>query len=357
MQTAGRRWRRDALWWLLLMAAALLLVWGRRLILLAVAQLASGALVALAALPLMKLLEKKLKPSLAAAVSLAGLGAGLVAALLLFAPPLLQQARQLLALAPSAAKRAAGWLRQGEEWLRQSGVPVDGAIRQTLVEKGEQWLGNAAPALLGWAQQRAGGLSRWMLAPLFGFYFLRDRRQIGRWLMLLLPVGWRGITLRFLGEVRRELTGYLRGQLLLSLAVGGLTAAGLLMCGIPAWLALGAAMGVLELIPYVGPVAGGALVMLFGLQSGWVRMLWALAVVLAVQQLEGSWLSPKMMSDATRLHPMAVVLSLLLGGSAAGVAGILLAVPLVLCLRTAYRVWSLSRSRWARQAEAFVKER
>ena len=131
---------------------------------------------------------------------------------------------------------------------------------------------------------------------------------------------------------------------MISLAVGGLTAAGLLLCGIPAWLLLGAVMGVMELIPYVGPFVGGAMVLLFSLQAGTGRMLWALAVVLVVQQLEGNWLSPQMMSDATRLHPVVVLLCIMMGGAVGGVAGILLAVPAVLCLRAALRVCLLSRT-------------
>ena len=91
----------------------------------------------------------------------------------------------------------------------------------------------------------------------------------------------------------------------------------------------------------MGPFLGGALVFLFAWQTGLSRLLWAMGVVVLVQQLEGGMLSPQLMSDATRLHPVAVVLCVMVGGKAAGVAGILLAVPLVLCARAALRVISL----------------
>ena len=79
-------------------------------------------------------------------------------------------------------------------------------------------------------------------------------------------------------------------------------------------------MGVLELIPYVGPFLGGVLVALFSLPGGLARTLWALGVVIVVQQLEGGMLSPQLMSDATRLHPVAVVLCVMLGGTAGAVS-------------------------------------
>jgi len=197
---------------------------------------------------------------------------------------------------------------------------------------------------MAWVGGVAGSLGKWMLAPVFGFYFLRDRRQIGQWLLSLTPVEKRDMIVHILREMRRETAGYLRGQLMVSAVVGGLTALGLMFCGVPAWLLLGVIMGVLELIPYVGPFLGGVLVALFSLPGGLARTLWALGVVIVVQQLEGGMLSPQLMSDATRLHPVAVVLCVMLGGTAGGIGGILLSVPLLLCARAALRVIGLRQA-------------
>ena len=102
-------------------------------------------------------------------------------------------------------------------------------------------------------------------------------------------------------------------------------------------------MGILELIPYVGPFLGGVLVALFAWPEGWSRMLWSLGVVVLVQQLEGGMLSPQLMSETTRLHPIVVLLCVMAGGAAGGVAGVLLAIPAVLCVRAALRVIQLKR--------------
>lgn len=349
-----QRWRRWALAALLIAAGIL----ARGLFWLMIVQLFYGMLVALSALPLMRFLEKRCRPGLAAALSLIGLGSALVLSSLVFLPMLIRQARQLLALLPEISERLSGWIDQGENWLSQNGVPVRDVLRRQLSASGEKLIGRAVPAVLGWMQQKAGGFGRWMLAPVMGFYLLKDRRQIGEWLLLLVPVEKRNISVHLLREIRRETLGFLRGQLMISLAVGGMTALGLLLCGIPAWLLLGFVMGVMELIPYVGPIAGGAVVVLFSLQAGSGRMLWALAVVLIVQQLEGSWLSPQMMSDATRMHPIAVLLCVMAGGAVGGVAGILLAVPVFLCLRAALRVYA-QHKKWCAciAATQDVKER
>lgn len=354
MQEKKRRYGRRWLW---LLMGAVLLFYARGILWQTLTQLFYGLLVAMAALPLMRLLERRLRPGLAASLSLTGLGVGALAIALLLVPSLIQQARQLVALLPMLSERFSGVVQQGERWLVQNGLPVDETLRQQLAAGGERLLGKAAPAVLDWAKATAGGVSRWMLAPVLGFYFLKDRRQIGEWLLLLVPLEKRGISIRLLREIRREIAGYLRGQWMISLAVGGLTAVGLLLCGIPAWLLLGAVMGVMELIPYVGPLIGGGMVLLFSLQAGTGRMLWALAVVLVVQQLEGSWLSPQMMSDATRLHPVVVLLCIMAGGTLGGMGGILLAVPALLCLRAVVRVYLLSRAAVPPDNPAFVKER
>ena len=220
----------------------------------------------------------------------------------------------------------------------ENGVTVDESMKTNLLGKGQELLGAAAPTVISWFSGAAGSVGKWLLAPMFGFYFLRGRKRIGDWLLMLVPVHYRALTVRILKEMRRETAGYLRGQLMVSAVVGGLTAIGLLFCGVPAWLLLGLVMGVLELIPYLGPFLGGALVVLFSLPGGLGRTLWALGVVILVQQLEGGMLSPQLMSDATRLHPLLVVLCVMLGGMAGGVGGILLSVPLLLCARAALRV-------------------
>ena len=317
--------------------------WARNLIWQAAVQLFFGMLVALAALPIMKRLEKRFSPATAATLSMASLSALLLASLLLLAPALVHQGRQLVAMLPAMYNAAEQWLGRIQGWLAENGIALDAELRGSLLSRGEEALSAAAPAAMAWVGGVAGSLGKWMLAPVFGFYFLRDRRQIGQWLLSLMPVNQRNVTVQILREMRRETAGYLRGQLMVSAVVGGLTALGLMFCGVPAWLLLGVIMGVLELIPYVGPFLGGVLVALFSLPGGLGRTLWALGVVIVVQQLEGGMLSPQLMSDATRLHPVAVVLCVMLGGTAGGIGGILLSVPLLLCARAALRVISLRR--------------
>lgn len=328
-------WRRAAL-----LAAAAGVIWlFRTVVWHAAVQLLSGAAIALAALPLTRRLERKLPAGAAAALSIAAMFAAAVLLLLLLLPPLIRQGRQLAAVLPEMYETAEQWLRNGLLWMEKNGlnrplaVPERiGEMIRTLLVRAAAWIGGAA-----------GSVGRFLLAPVFAYYFLKDRKNIAQWLLFSLPVRHREVTIRIGREMKRETAAYVRGQLMISAIVGALTAAGLMICGVQSWLMLGVLMGVLELIPYAGPLMGGTLALVFSLPAGFVRTLWVLGVLITVQQLEGSVLSPRMMSGATRLHPAAVLLCMVLGGGIGGITGILLAVPAALCVRAALRVIGLYR--------------
>ena len=134
--------------------------------------------------------------------------------------------------------------------------------------------------------------------------------------------------------MRRESALYLRGQLILSLFVAAMTALALLLTRTPGALLLGLFMGVMELIPYIGPFIAGVPAVLLALQSGWTAALWTLLAICLVQQVEAN-----LLSGATRLHPLAVLLAIAFGGMAGGVVGMMAALPLVVCVRGAVRGW------------------
>ena len=102
---------------------------------------------------------------------------------------------------------------------------------------------------------------------------------------------------------------------------------------------LGMVDGIMELIPYIGPIIAGIPAVLLALSGGWSRALWTLAVLVGVQQLEGGFLSPRMLSGATKLSPLTVLLSISAGGVLGGTWGMLLALPVVVSLRGAVRAW------------------
>lgn len=331
--TAARRRR------LLILGSAAIAAFLLRNVLWALGMQVAGAAVMMAlALPLCRALEKRLPAPAAAALSLLALAGAVAAAAVLVLPPVIRQVEQLAEDIPGALAWAQVQWEAVSRWLAAKGVDI-APMRDELFQQVSSRAGALVSGMLSLLSRLAGGLTRLLLSPLLAFYLLRDRRRISAMLMLALPVEHRARGVRAAREMRRETAAFLRGQLLISLAVAALTAFGLLLTGTPGWLLLGALMGVMELVPYIGPVIAAVPALLLALQGGWMRALWTLAVLVLVQQAEGLVLSPRLLAGATRLHPMAVLLLVSAGGMLAGAWGMLLVIPAVVSVRGALRGW------------------
>lgn len=301
-------------------------------------QLLAAALMATAALPLSRRLERRLSPGAAAALALAALLVMAALVILLLFPPLTAQLRALGESLPQLTENLHAAVNRLVALLEGKGVNLT-ALRDGLLNRLTESAGKLVTRAMGLLTTLISSLSKVLLAPLMSFYLLRDRRRIASWLTLLLPVKHRARGVRAAREMKRETAAFLRGQLILSAAVGSMTAAALALLRVPGWLLLGVLMGVLELVPYIGPVIAGVPAVLLALQAGWMRALWTLAALLVIQEAEGAVLSPRLVGDATALHPLAVLLLISAGGMLGGALGMVTVIPAVVSLRGALRGW------------------
>ncbi len=291
-----------------------------------------------AALPLCRRMESRFSRSWAAGCAVSALVLSLLGLIGLITPMVISQISLIAAQAPrllSSVQEIWDGIVSCE-WARLIGLHREAP--EQWIGKLTEWLRESLPLLIAGIGNGIDALSRAFLAPVLAFYFLRDRELFGYRLSLCIPLKYRKRVLHALQEMRREAGGYIRGQLLVSLAVGTLTALGLLAVGIPAWLVLGLLMGASEFIPYIGPLIGGVPIALFSLPMGFHSLLWGLGVTILVQQIEGFFLSPRLMGGATGLHPVSVLLLLSAGGLLFGLGGMVAAVPAYVCLRGAARV-------------------
>lgn len=301
-------------------------------------QLLAASLLMLLALPLCRHLEKRLPGSVAALVSLGMLLIAAVLTLMLLVPPIAGQLRTLVNALPGLVDNLTGRLNQLTGWMEGRGISLT-AVRDGLLARITETAGGILSRAMGAVSNVISSLSSVLLSPLMAFYLLRDRRKIASGLTLLLPVSCRARGVRAAREMKRESAAYFRGQLVLSLAVGGMTAVGLLLTGTPGWLLLGVLMGVLELVPYIGPVIAGLPAVLLALQGGWAKALWTLGVLVVIQEIEGTFLSPRLVGEATALHPMWVLLLVSAGGMLGGALGMVAVIPAVVSVRGALRGW------------------
>jgi predicted PurR-regulated permease PerM len=151
---------------------------------------------------------------------------------------------------------------------------------------------------------------------------------------------WLGL----LREIGVTLWVYVRGQILISLVMSALYAVGFALLGVPFWPLVALFSGFLNLIPAVG----GVVSMLIAPLLTWIfrgelwRVLGVLGVCVAVQAIEGFYLTPKIHGLRLSLSPLAVFAVLLIGGALFGFAGLLFAVP---ALAVAAVIWKYFKRR------------
>lgn len=156
----------------------------------------------------------------------------------------------------------------------------------------------------------------------------------------LLPARFRrtgGETLDAIGEALRA---WLLGQLVAMLAVGVMVTAGLWLLGVPTPLGLGVIAGLLEFVPYVGPVASAVPAVAIAFVESPATALWVIALYVVVQQIESTLLIPLIQREAVNLPPAVTVFSVVAFGLVFGLAGFVLAAPLsVVALILVRRLW------------------
>ena len=321
---------------LILAIAGLCLLWGNIALDLA-GIVFGGAVVSFLLAPLARLLEKKLSRPAAAAVSLIGAAAALAALATLMLPALSRQLSSMLELLPNAVQRLQALA--GELLARLRERAPDLQIPDFNFSAVESALSGAARGAASWFGGVTSRVYRFALMAALSCFFLADRDRILLRLELTIPARWRSMAVRGGNMLLRELRLYLRGQATIALAVGALAALGLMLTGVPGAPALGIFVGALNVIPYLGPVLGGIPAVASALSVGWRKAVMALIVLAAVQQIDGMVISPRVMGSVTGFSPAVVLLALFAGANLGGVGGMLFALPALMAMRAAYRVF------------------
>lgn len=172
-----------------------------------------------------------------------------------------------------------------------------------------------------------GGVFNVVLSPIIAFYILRDLPAIKKSVIELIPARYRDGFLHVAREIDFAVGGFLRGQLLISLIVGVTISIYLLVIGVNYAVILGILAGVLNIIPYFGPVVGGGVAVIVALFESPRLALMVVIGMIAIQQIDSAIISPTIMKHAVNLHPTVVIFSLLVGGTLFGFLGLLLAIP------------------------------
>ncbi len=201
------------------------------------------------------------------------------------------------------------------------------------------------PEITAWTFERIGRAASWIglivgfaLVPVYLFYFLLEKQGItGKWTDYL-PVQESTVKKEmvfFIDSVNDALIVFFRGQVLVAMCVGALTAIGFTLIGLNYGLLLGVMTGILGIIPYLGVMMSFVPAVIIGIvQFGDWRIALVVGVFVAVQFLEGMVISPKIIGDRVGMHPLTIIIAVITGTTLlGGIVGGILAIPITAVLR------------------------
>lgn len=241
----------------------------------------------------------------------------LVASLGLFGSEVISQAENIRAALPEALdvlRRMATNLGLGA-WFEariaevSSGEAVSGGLGRLLMGVGDS-LTNLIVLLVG------------------GIFFAANPGLYRTGVIKLVPPGGRSNAATALTDCHTALRLWLKGRLLAMLLVGLLTGVGLWLIGVPSFLALGILAGLLEFIPFFGPIISAVPAVMLAMLIGPTEAALTALLFLGIQQLEGNLISPVVQQQAVELPPALLIFALLAFGLLFGMLGVVLAEPL-----------------------------
>jgi predicted PurR-regulated permease PerM len=290
----------------------------------------------------------------------------LVAAGALLFPAISDQAVAFASQLPDLYASISDWSR---DIGGRIGIDVEGLLSQSAIE---QWINDPAnqetvqQLLFGFgagAGQVIRGVTEAIavigLAPVLALYMLIDLERFKANAVGLTPPRHQEEVAYVASEVGLALGSFVRGQLLVAVIVGMASSFALWLIDLPFWLIIGIVAGFLNLIPFLGPIVGGALAVLVALLNGdpW-QAVWAVVAFVIIQQVDNHLITPMIQRTRVHLSPLVIVLALVVGGTLAGLLGVVVAVPITAAVRIlvghVWRTRVLGQS-WKEAGEAMIE--
>lgn len=236
------------------------------------------------------------------------------------------EAARIIDAAPGYLQALQGHLVDLQRFVRDN--PDAQQLLSGVWKQSGGWFGFLAQRALGGPFALAAFVSDMVLLLLMSFFWMLAADEFHRFAVGLFPAQSQAVTSDVLSEMGGKLSAYMRGVAITGLIIAVLSTAGIALVRAPYALVLGLTAGLLEALPFIGPLISGAVAILVTLAAaGWFAAVEVAVVFVIVQQIEGNVLSPIVFNRQTALNPLAIVFATVLGGALLGIPGAVLAVP------------------------------
>jgi predicted PurR-regulated permease PerM len=177
-----------------------------------------------------------------------------------------------------------------------------------------------------------GGIFSFLVVLSVAFYMSVEEKGVKKFFASIAPAEHGEYVAGLIDRIQFKMGRWLLGQLALMLIIFAIDYVGLLFIGAPYALVLAILAGLLEIIPYIGPIVSAIVAASISFLHGPITGLLVLALFALAQQLEGYVIAPLVMKKAVGLNPVVVILALLIGAKLGGVMGVIIAVPVATVL-------------------------
>lgn len=182
--------------------------------------------------------------------------------------------------------------------------------------------------------------------PFILYYMLKEGEKAAPYVLRVLPEKEREHGVKILHDLDHALSSYIKGQVLVAITIGVIVFIGYLIIGMPYALLLAIFAMFTNVIPYIGPLIGLAPAAIVASIHSPSMIVKVLIVAVIAQQVEGNFVTPRVMGKNLNVHPLTIILLLLVAGSLAGFLGMLLAIPTYAVLKVVVsHFYQLSRLR------------
>jgi len=172
------------------------------------------------------------------------------------------------------------------------------------------------------------------IIPFLAFYILKDYKLMEKSFIKFTPQKYREKLIKLMTDIDLALGSYVRGQVIVCVIIGLMAYVGFWLIGLKKYaLLLAVVVAFTNVIPYLGPYLGAVPALIVASTISWKMMIYVFIVNTVVQTLESNFISPQVVGRTLKMHPLTVILALLVGGEAAGIIGLILAVPFFAVLK------------------------
>lgn len=174
-------------------------------------------------------------------------------------------------------------------------------------------------------------------APIILFYMLRDGHKMPAYLAQFLPIKIRKSTLNLISDMNLQISQYIRGQIIVAIAVAIMFVVGYSIVGLPYGVIIGIAAGFLNVIPYIGSFLAMIPAIIVAIVIGPMMIVKVLIIFAIEQTIESRVISPQVLGSNMAIHPVTIMLLLISAGSIFGVAGVVFVIPIYAVIKVIFK--------------------